>query len=109
MCDTLSIYVELLLRASRTNGAFTTQGERATSMFFISTGTVGVFVVPESDDPFETPGDEDYVISLGAGSFFGEVSLLEEVFSSSAAKPVLRRFVCRPLSTYIRSYGTPHS
>lgn len=56
-----------------------TQGERATSMFFISRGTVGVFVVPDSDDPTDGPGEESYVISLGAGSFFGEVSLLEEV------------------------------
>lgn len=48
-------------------------------MFFISRGTVGVFVVPEGDDPSEAPAEESYVISLGAGSFFGEVSLLEEV------------------------------
>lgn len=58
---------------------FFSQGERATSMFFISRGTVGVFVVPDSGDPFDTGGEEDYIISLGAGSFFGEVSLLEEV------------------------------
>lgn len=49
-------------------------------MFFISRGTVGVFVVPESHDSSkDTPEEETYIISLGAGSFFGEVSLLEEV------------------------------
>eukprot|EP00903_Cladosiphon_okamuranus_P006812 g6640.t1 len=54
------------------------QGEPATSMFFISRGTVGVFVVPESDDSCDARMGESYIISLGAGSFFGEVSLLEE-------------------------------
>lgn len=48
-------------------------------MFFISRGTVRVFVVSGADDGGDVPREEDYVISLGAGSFFGEVALLEEV------------------------------
>lgn len=45
-------------------------------MFFISRGTVRVFVVSE---PTDGETEENYVISLGAGSFFGEVALLDDV------------------------------
>lgn len=55
------------------------QGELATSMFFISRGTVRVLVISDPDDSGNTPPEETYIISLGAGSFFGEVALLEEV------------------------------
>lgn len=55
------------------------QGEPATSMFFISRGTVRVFVLSEVDDSRRGPPEETYIISLGAGSFFGEISLLDEV------------------------------
>ncbi|CAM9213269.1 unnamed protein product, partial [Hapterophycus canaliculatus] len=54
------------------------QGEPATSMFFISRGTVRVFVLSESEDSVDGNTQESYIISLGAGSFFGEVALLEE-------------------------------
>ncbi|CAM9312779.1 unnamed protein product, partial [Scytosiphon promiscuus] len=54
------------------------QGEPATSMFFISRGTVRVFVLSEGEDTMGSPPEESYIISLGAGSFFGEVALLEE-------------------------------
>ncbi|CAM9697347.1 unnamed protein product [Pylaiella littoralis] len=54
------------------------QGELATSMFFISRGTVRVLVISDPDDSGNTPPEETYIISLGAGSFFGEVALLEE-------------------------------
>lgn len=48
-------------------------------MFFISRGTVRVFVLSESEDAADAAREERYIISLGAGSFFGEVALLEEV------------------------------
>lgn len=47
-------------------------------MFFISRGTVRVFVTHE-DSCGDERRSENYIISLGAGSFFGEVALLEEV------------------------------
>ncbi len=48
-------------------------------MFFISRGSVRVFVLSEADDSGRLPPEETYIISLGAGSFFGEISLLDEV------------------------------
>ena len=48
-------------------------------MFFISRGTVRVFVLSEADDSGAYAPEETYIISLGAGSFFGEISLLDEV------------------------------
>lgn len=48
-------------------------------MFFISRGTVRVFVVPEDDECLDVSVAERYIISLGDGSFFGEVALLDEV------------------------------
>ncbi|CAM9669824.1 unnamed protein product [Ectocarpus fasciculatus] len=53
------------------------QGEPATCMFFISRGSVRV-TVPETEDCDDEFPEETYIISLGAGSFFGEVALLEE-------------------------------
>ncbi|CAM9246327.1 unnamed protein product [Ectocarpus sp. 6 AP-2014] len=53
------------------------QGEPATCMFFISRGSVRV-TVPETEDCDDESPEETYIISLGAGSFFGEVALLEE-------------------------------
>ncbi|CAM9642417.1 unnamed protein product, partial [Ectocarpus sp. 12 AP-2014] len=52
------------------------QGEPATCMFFISRGSVRV-TVPETEDCDDEFPEETYIISLGAGSFFGEVALLE--------------------------------
>ncbi len=60
---------------------FVAQGEPATSMFFISRGDVCVYVVedtPTAGGRIEPP-EESYIISLGTGSFFGEVALLDEV------------------------------
>lgn len=60
---------------------FVAQGEPATSMFFISRGDVCVFVIedtPTAGGRIECP-EETYIISLGTGSFFGEVALLGEV------------------------------
>lgn len=48
-------------------------------MFFISRGTVRVYVVPNSEDCSGVPEEENYIISLSDGSFFGEVALLGEV------------------------------
>ncbi|CAM9716906.1 unnamed protein product [Ectocarpus sp. 4 AP-2014] len=53
------------------------QGEPATCMFFISRGSVRVTVSGTEDCDDEFP-EETYIITLGAGSFFGEVALLEE-------------------------------
>ena len=66
-------------------------------MFFISRGDVCVFVVEESQkfDGRGEPPEETYIISLGTGSFFGEVALLGEV---SAAYRV--RFVRAKLRGY---------
>ncbi|CAM9880616.1 unnamed protein product, partial [Ectocarpus sp. 8 AP-2014] len=47
-------------------------------MFFISRGSVRV-TVPDTEDCDDEFPEETYIISLGAGSFFGEVALLEEV------------------------------
>lgn len=55
-------------------------------MFFISRGTVRVFVLSDSEDCGDSPSDETYIISLGAGSFFGEVALLEEVHTCGAGR-----------------------
>ncbi len=38
-----------------------------------------MYVVSETDDSGLIPPEETYIISLGAGSFFGEISLLDEV------------------------------
>lgn len=38
-----------------------------------------MFVLSEVDDSRRGPPEETYIISLGAGSFFGEISLLDEV------------------------------
>lgn len=70
-------------------------------MFFINRGAVRVFVLSDPDENGYTPPEETYVISLGAGSFFGEVALLEEVCRKLDAH---RR--C-PVAHPLRVPGTP--
>lgn len=67
------------------------QGEPATCMFFISRGSVRV-TVPETEDCDAEIPEETYIISLGAGSFFGEVALLEEVGPSCVERRHLLSF-----------------
>lgn len=60
-------------------------------MFFISRGSVRV-TVPETEDSDDEFPEETYIISLGAGSFFGEVALLDEVGQSRVQRRQLASF-----------------
>lgn len=74
-------------------------------MFFISRGTVRVYVAPDTNMNTFTHTEEKYVISLSDGSFFGEVALLKEVRAQTTAAnlPVLNNSSrCRQAPFYTR-------
>ncbi|CAM9581604.1 unnamed protein product, partial [Phaeothamnion confervicola] len=54
------------------------QGETADAMFFISRGTVRVYVINNGERKDRQNVNDHYIVSLHEGSFFGEIALTDE-------------------------------